>query len=203
MKTWTLDRQGSVAWIADPDERMQRASVAIAVEGGCLVCDPVDAPGLDAALAPLGPVLGICPLLDRHARDTDALAARLGAPRVEPRELGSIAAFTGIEAHQLFRARRWDEWALWLPERRLLVVPEALGTLRYFLARPGDRLGMHPLVRLWPPRVALAPFDPETIAVGHGGPVVGGAGIELARTLSRARADLPRAIATIVGAIVS
>lgn len=203
MKTWTLDQRGSIAWIADPDERMQRASTAIAVDGGCLVCDPVDAPELDAALAPLGPVLGICRLLDRHGRDAEALATRLGAPRVEPDELGAIAAFADIEAHALYRARRWREWALWVPGRRLLVVPEAIGTVSFFLARRGDRLGMHPIARLRPPRVALAPFDPETIAVGHGGPVIGEAGIELARVLARARVDLPRALATMAGAIVS
>jgi hypothetical protein len=202
MRTWTLDQHGSIAWIADPGERMQRASVALAVAGGCLVCDPVDAPGLDEALAPIGPVLGVCRLLDRHGRDVDSLAARLGAPRVEPPELGSVAAFAGIEAHPLYQARRWKEWALWLPERRLLVVPESVGTAPFFLARRTDRLGMNPLARVLPPRVALAPFDPDTIAVGHGEPVIGGAGIELARTLAGARSDIPRSLVTTLGALL-
>ena len=84
MKSWTLDEQGSIAWIADPSERLQRASTAVAVEGGCLVCDPVDADGLDALLAGIGPVLGVCRLLDRHGRDAASLAARHAAPLVEP-----------------------------------------------------------------------------------------------------------------------
>jgi hypothetical protein len=198
VKIWELDRQGSIAWIADPGERMQRASAALAVAGGCLVCDPVDAPGLDEALAGIGPVLGVCRLLDRHGRDSDAIAARHAAPLATPDEITSLAAFAGIEAHQLYRAHRWNEWALWIAERRLLVVPEALGTIPYFLARPGDRLGMHPLARLRPPRIQLAWLDPDTIAVGHGEPVIGQAGHELARVLARARVDLPRAVVTML-----
>jgi hypothetical protein len=202
MKTWTLDPQGSIAWIAHPDERMQRASVALAVQGGWLVCDPVDDPALDEALAPFGPVLGVCQLLDRHGRDTQAVAARHAAPLVAPAEIASIAAFAGIEAHAIYRARRWSEWALWLADRRLLVVPEAVGTVPFFLARRGDRLGMNPLARLWPPRIPLAPFDPDTLAVGHGEPVIGQAGVELARVLAGARSDLPRSLVTTLGLLV-
>ena len=54
-------RAGQHRGIADPSERLQRASTAVAVEGGCLVCDPVDADGLDALLAGIGPVLGALP----------------------------------------------------------------------------------------------------------------------------------------------
>jgi hypothetical protein len=202
MKTWTIDRLGSIAWIAHPEERMQRASTAIVATDGCLVCDPVDAPGLDEALAPLGRVLGVCSLLDRHGRDSAAVAARHGAPVVAPDELPSIEAFAGIEPHPLYRARRWRETALWVPGRALLVVPESVGSIPFFLARPQDRLGMHPLVRLRPPRIQLARFDPTTVAVGHGEPVVGDAGVELARALSGSRRDIPRALATTARALV-
>jgi hypothetical protein len=202
MKTWTLDPQGSIAWIAHPDESMQRASTAIAVPGGCLVCDPVDDPALDEALAPIGPVLGVCRLLDRHGRGSEAVAARHGAPLVAPAEIASIAAFAGIEAHPLYRARRWSEWALWIADRRLLVVPEAVGTIPFFLARRGDRLGMHLLARFRPPRIQLASFDPDTLAVGHGEPVIGQAGVELARVLSGARSDLPRSVFTLFGFLI-
>lgn len=202
MKTWTIDRTGSIAWIAHPEERMQRASTAIAVTGGCLVCDPVDAPELDQALAAIGPVLGVCRLLDRHGRDTDAIAARHGAPIVAAEEIASITAFSEVEAHPLYQARKWSEWALWLPERALLVVPESVGSIPFFLARPGDRLGMHPLARLRPPRVQLAPFDPANIAVGHGAPVIGQAGVELARALAGARVDIPRSVAMTVRALL-
>ena len=83
------------------------------------------------------------------------------------------------------------------------MVPEAVGTIPFFLARPGDRLGMHPLARLRPPRVQLARIDPTTVAVGHGEPVIGEGGIELARALSGARRDLPRAFVTIGETLVS
>jgi hypothetical protein len=200
MRSWQLDERGSIAWMADPSERMQRASVALAVEGGCLVCDPVDSDGLDQLLAKIGPVLGVCRLLDRHGRDSTALAARHGAPLVAARELGSTPAFASIETRVLYRARRWHETALWLPGRRLLVVAEAVGTIPFFLTRPGDRLGMHMLARLRPPRRALAGLDPDTIAVGHGAPVIGQAGPALARALRRPRLEIPRALLTLFSA---
>jgi hypothetical protein len=164
MNTWTLDEQGSIAWIAHPDERAQRASVALAVPGGCLVCDPVDAPGLDAALAGVGPVLGVSRLLGRHGRDSEAIAARHAAPIVAADELASNAAFAGIEARSL----PGGEWALWLAERRLLVIPETVGAVPGFVARRGDLLGLHPVARIRPPRIQLAPINPDTLAVGHG-----------------------------------
>ena len=144
MKTWPLDEQGSIAWIADPSERMQRASVALAVEGGCLVCDPVDAGASTTLLAGIGRVLGVCRLLDGHGRDAAALggASRRAAPRrraSSPRRRRS----PGSSRACVYRARRWHETALWLPERRLLVVPESVGTIPFFLRAPGDRLGIH------------------------------------------------------------
>ena len=201
MKTWKLDEHGSIAWIANPDERMQRASVALVVDGGCLLLDPVDAEGLDDVLAESGRVLGVCQLLDRHGRDCAALATRHGAPRITPTELGRTGAYAEIETRALYRARRWNETALWLRERRLLIVPETLGTIAFFLARPGDRLGMHPLSRLKPPRAALAGLDADTIAVGHGAPLLGGGAPLLREVLRGARRDLPRALVTTFSAL--
>jgi hypothetical protein len=201
LKTWSLDEQGSIAWIAHPDERMQRASVALAVDGGCLVFDPVDAEGLDEALAGIGRVLGVCRLLDRHNRDSAALAGRHGAPRLTASELGRSTAYPELETREVYRARRWHETAVWLKERRLLIVPESVGTLPFFLAHPDDRLGLHPLARLKPPRAALAGLEPDTIAVGHGAPVLGGAAPDLRAALIGARRDLPSALVTLVSAI--
>jgi hypothetical protein len=196
MQTWNLDEQGSIAWIADPVERMQRASVALVVNGGCLLFDPVDATDLDEALAGIGPVLGVCSLLDRHGRHAAVVAARHGAPRLTTSELGRPKAFPELETRAVYRARRWHETAVWLKERRLLIVPESLGTLPLFLAHPGDRLGMHPLARIKPPRAALAGLEPDTIAVGHGGPVIGGAAPDLRAVLIGARTDLPSVLGT-------
>ena len=47
-----------------------------------------------------------------------------------------------------------------------LVVPEALGTVSYFRA-PGERLGVHPMLRALPPR-SLREYDAERLLVGHG-----------------------------------
>jgi hypothetical protein len=201
MQTWTLDERGSLAWIARPDERMRRASVALAVAGGCLLFDPVDADGLDDALAGIGQVLGVCRLLDRHGRDGAALAARHGAPLLTPSELRRSTAYPEIETREIYHARRWRETAVWVPTRSLLVVPEAVGTVPFFLAHPGDRLGVHPLARIKPPRAALAGLDPDTIAVGHGAPVIGGAAPDLRRALIGARRDLPSAVLTMVGSL--
>src|SRR4051794_34638253 len=123
MQTWNLDERGSIAWMADPDERMQRASVALVVDGGCLLFDPVDASGLDEELAGIGPVLGVCSLLDRHGRDAAALAARHGAARLTTSELGRARAYPELETRTVYRARRWHETAVWVKERRLLIVP--------------------------------------------------------------------------------
>ena len=201
METWKIDDQGSIAWIAHPDERMQRASVALAVEGGCLLFDPVDADGLDDALAGLGTVLGVCRLLDRHGRDGAALAARHGVPLLTTSELGRSTAYGELELRDVYRARRWRETAVWLKERRLLIVPESLGTIPFFLAHPDDRLGMHPLARVRPPRAALARLAPDTIAVGHGGPVIGGAATDMQKALEGARTEIPSALLTTVRAL--
>jgi hypothetical protein len=201
LRFWRLDEQGSIAWIADPAERVQRASVALAIGGGCLVFDPVDAEGLDDALAGIGRVLGVGQLLDRHPRDGAKLAARHGAPRLTPSELGRSKAYPELESRVVFHAWRWHETALWLRERRLLIVPESIGTIPFFLAHAGDRLGLHPLARLKPPRAALAGLDPDTIAVGHGAPVIGGAAPDLRRALIHARGDLPRSLLTTFSAL--
>ena len=114
---------------------MQRASVALAVNGGCLLFAPVDAEGLDDTLEGVGRVLGVCPLLDRHGRDGAALAARHGAPRLDPpSELGR---FDGVqpelELRDVYRARRWHETAVWLKTPRLLIVPETVGAVPFFV----------------------------------------------------------------------
>jgi hypothetical protein len=69
----------------------------------------------------------------------------------------------------------WREVALWWPEPNVLVCAEALGTAAYFRA-PGERIGVHPLFRLRPPRGlrALAgTLAPAHVLVGHGDAVHG------------------------------
>ncbi len=187
-----LDDRGSFAWLAGPGDRMSRSSCALAVAGGCLVVDPVDVPGLDDALRPITPVLGVVTLLDRHQRDAAALAERLGVPRLLPVALGGDGLrIPGVEERTVTDRRGWHEALLWLPDRRLLVCAETLATADAFLISPRDRLGMHPLARPFPPRRAFDGLDPQVIAVGHGPPLRDDADEALRRTLRTARRRLP------------
>jgi hypothetical protein len=92
----------------------------------------------------------------------------------------------------VFERRSWREALLWLPDRRLLVCAETLGTAGFDLARRGDLLGMHPFARLQPPRAAFAGLDPEVIAVGHGPPLDHDASKSMRDVLRRARRQLPQ-----------
>ena len=67
---------GAASWIAFPDEKMKRASHALADGDDVWLVDPVDVDGLDDTLADLGTVRGVVVLLDRHTRDSAALARR-------------------------------------------------------------------------------------------------------------------------------
>ena len=89
-------------------------------------------------------------------------------------------------------ARRvWREVALWWPERRVLVCADAVGTLGYFRA-PGERIGLHPLLRLWPPR-SLRRVYPRHVLTGHGEGVHEDATPALHAALQTARRRLPAA----------
>ena len=61
----------------------------------------------------------------------------------------------------------WREVALYEENEGTLVVPEAFGTIDPFCAS-GERLGVHPALRLVPPRTALGGLRPERVLVGHG-----------------------------------
>lgn len=111
----------------------------------------------------LGEPAAVVQLLDRHARDCAAVARRLGVPHhVVPETLPGPP----FELRSVVRSRWWREVALWWPERRLLLVADALGTSPYF--RAGDEpAGVHPFLRLRPPR-SLRGLEPEHLLVGHG-----------------------------------
>ena len=57
-----------------------------------------------------------------------------------------------FEAIPAVRVPHWQETALWWPERRVLVTADALGTVAHYFTLGGERLGVHPLLRLTPPR---------------------------------------------------
>ena len=177
-----------LGWVAAEPVRMQRASYALLHDGGVWLIDPVDAEGLADHIAGLGPVRGVIQLLDRHPRDGAALAARHGVPLHElPRAAVPGAPFTPIVVAD---RRWWHEVALWWPERKALVVAEAVGTAPYYLA-PGRRIGLHPLMRLTPPRV-LSPLDPEHLLPCHGAPVSGSrVADDLHAAIAHSRRDIP------------
>jgi hypothetical protein len=168
-------------WQAE-DERLLRTSHALAVDGEVWLVDPVDAPELESRVRALGRPAGVLQLLDRHARDCALWATRLGVPHVLAFE-GSPE--TPFELLPVRRHRPWREAALWSRAERVLVVADVLGTVGYFLA-PGDRIGVHPLLRLMPPR-SLRDLSPDRILVGHGAGVHEDAATALAQALSTSR----------------
>ncbi|GIU94579.1 MAG: hypothetical protein KatS3mg012_1036 [Gaiellaceae bacterium] len=170
------------SWLVE--EPLTRTSHALAADGRIWLVDPVDWPAAIERALELGRPTAILQLLDRHNRDCAAIAGRLGVPHlVAPDEVPD----SPFECLALERRRRWQETALWWPERRTLVVAEAVGTNRFFTGGRAP-LGVHLLLRLTPPR-ALADYEPEHLLVGHG---EGLHGPEAAAALSRALAESRR-----------
>jgi hypothetical protein len=195
LTTYPIEACDAIAWTFDAGSAVTRTSTAISVDGGCLLVDPVDGPGLDAALGALGDVVGVCTLLDRHRRDGAKIASRLGCPQLVPSTLagsGEPLVIAGVQERAILAAPGWNESALWLPERRLLVCADSLGTTRYFLSTPEEVVGVHPLLRIRPPVGAFRGLEPVAIAVGHGAPVLEGATAGLQQAIATARSGLPR-----------
>jgi hypothetical protein len=176
-------------WI-DDDDRLRRMSHALVDGGDVWVVDPVSWPDALTRAQAAGDIRGVLQLLDRHERDAPAIAAALNVPlhRV-PRERVAGAPFQFLHIRSL---RAWSEVALWWPARRTLVAADALGTVGYFRAR-NERVGVHPLLRLWPPR-ALRRVYPEHILCGHGEGVHADATAALHTALRTARRRLPAAL---------
>jgi len=198
-----IDFEGGQTWIAHPDETMQRASHALERDGETWLIDPVDVPDSDALLEDLPMIAGVVVLLDRHTRDANQLAERYDVPVYLPRGMSGVATeidapikwfeetVAGFEAHPVYRTPVWHETALY--DNETLVVPEALGTAGYFLA--GDeRLGVHPMLRLTPPRAALSGVTPDRILVGHGEPILSGATSALSDALAGSRRRSPQLV---------
>jgi hypothetical protein len=146
------------------EERLARSSHALRAEGRVWVFDPVDSPGVEERIRALGEPAGVIQLLDRHRRDSAALAGRLGVPLHDTPFDGVPGA--PFDPVAIVRHRLWREVALWWPEERVLLCGDALGTVGYFRAG-GKRLGVHPLLRLTPPK-ALGRFAPRHVLCGHG-----------------------------------
>ena len=148
--------------------------------------DPVDWPEAIDRARTLGEPAGVLQLLNRHNRDCAEIAERLAIPHLT---VPSAVPGSPFEVTQLKRSRFWREIALWWPERRTLVVADALGTNPFF-PNGDDRVGVHPLLKPTPPR-KLRAYEPEHLLVGHGTGVHGPeAAIALRQALSRSRLSL-------------
>jgi hypothetical protein len=171
-----------VEWVED--EFLQRASHALVTGGGTWLVDPVDNPRVDE----LDDVVGVVQLLDRHKRDCAAIARRLGVQHeVLPRAPIAPFAFISISRHEV---------ALWWDDERILVCGDALGTVGYFRAG-GERLGVHPLLRLRPPRLDVRP---DVVLCGHGPGVFDDADAALREALRTSRRRIPQQVASAVRA---
>jgi hypothetical protein len=196
--SWRLadEWDGGIGWVCD--ERLHRTSHALVVDGRVWLVDPVDEPELEDRVRALGAPAGVLQLLDRHKRGCAAWALRLGVEHHRAWEGLDGGPFEVLPV----RSRRyWREVALWEPVQRTLVCADALGTISFFRA-PGERIGLHPLIRPVPPR-AFRGFEAQRIFVGHGAGVTDGAAEALQDTLAHARRRIPAALWSAVSALRS
>ncbi|ESS10842.1 MAG: hypothetical protein A07HR60_01984 [uncultured archaeon A07HR60] len=220
-----IDRyDGGVGWIAYPDEGMERASHAITTPGDAAggaeadvwVLDPVDAPGVDDLLAELGTVAGVVCCLERHQRDSDTIANRHNVAVHVPTWMDGVESdldapverFQKTVANTDIRSIRvlnrdvppWQEAGLF--DGETLYVAESVGTADYF--RAGDEaLGVHPMLRLFPPRQVFDDVRPERVIVGHGEGVHDKAARALREALASSRRKAPQAYAGALKSILT
>ena len=189
MPSWSLVDEWEHGFGWAQDELMQRASHALETDGRVWLIDPVDDAELEERVRALGEPAGVLQLLDRHNRGCEAWAGRLGVPHL--RAWRDDVPFTVLPLRD---NRWWREAAVWDVPSRTLVVAEALGTAAYYCA-PGDRIGVHPVVRPFPPR-SLVGLQPSRILFGHGAGLHGdGTPVALTEAVRTARRRLPAALA--------
>ncbi len=184
---WVDELDWGFGWISRERPQLQLISHALLAGGGVWVIDPTDGDGVEERIRELGEPAGVIQLLDRHNRACASLAQRLGVPHhVVP--FGAVGPFQAIP---VVRRRRWQESALWWPEQRVLVCADALGTIPHSFTLGGERLGVHPLLRLAPPR-QLGPLEAEHVLCGHGAGVHDCAAEAVREALAGSRRRLPR-----------
>src|SRR5690349_15316565 len=182
--TWT--EQSSVS----------RSAHAILSDGRVWLIDPFEDDAALQTASALGPPVGVLQLLDRHNRDCQTIATRLQVPLLRlPRRVPD-APFQVVPV--LFRGR-WREVALWWPQTRALIIAEAIGTTPVFTL--GRRAGVHPILRLVPPRAQFSAYEPSMLLVGHGRAIESEAATALSDALDRSRSDIPRLLASLPGLI--
>jgi len=180
---------GGFGWIVE--EFMERCSHALIDDGRVWAIDPVDGDGVEERIRAAGTPAGVLQLLDRHNRDCARLAARLGVRHhVVPQ--GSVGPFACIAVRD---RNSWNEVALWWPDRRVLVCADVLGAAPYYRAG-NERLAVHPLLRVRPPRRQLGALQPDVILCGHGEGVLEDADTALGEALSTSRRRIPGQVAS-------
>jgi hypothetical protein len=176
-------------WIVE--EFLQRCSHALVVDGRVWLIDPLEADGVDERVRAAGEPAGVIQLLDRHNRDCATFAERLGVPHhVVPFEPVAGVPFEFLPVR---KSRGWTEVGLWWSRERVLACGDAVGTVPEL--RVGqERLALHPVLRLAPPRRSLGGLEPRHILSGHGEGVHGeDAAPALREALATARRRLPQA----------
>ncbi|MGK2931597.1 MAG: hypothetical protein ACSLFD_02265 [Solirubrobacterales bacterium] len=185
-----------LTWVQD--EPMARASHALESGGKVWIIDPVDNPEVMERVAALGTPVAVFQLLDRHNRDCEKVAKRLGIKLVVlPDELRD----TPFQSIDVINNRLWKEKALWWQAEQALVVSEAVGTGKLF--NPSDAgAGIHIMLRANPPRKQLGTYVPRHLLVGHGMPIHGPKATKaLQEAMDRSRRDLPMAMLKAPGAL--
>jgi hypothetical protein len=169
---------------------LERTSHALVVDGAVWLLDPLTAEGLEERIRHAGRPAGVIQLLDRHQRDGAELAERLEVPL-------HVVPFAGVPGapfsfRRIVRFPGWREVALWWEDERVLVCGDALGTAAYFRAA-GEALGVHPFLRLLPPRAMARGLTPRHVLCGHGEGIHGEeAAFHLKEALSTSRRRIPR-----------
>jgi hypothetical protein len=173
------------------------------VEGRVWLIDPLRSEGIEKEIAALGKPAGLISTVGWHDRDVDWFAALYGVPVFVGRHVRNVLFRTPVQRvdrlvpgtpFELINTSMrglmgwWTECAVWWPEEGVLVTGDCVGCAPYFV-REGERLGVHPIVRLSPP-VRLKAIRPRRVFVGHGESVHDGAAEALERAVRTARSDM-------------
>jgi hypothetical protein len=168
---------------------MRRAAHALRADGRVWLIDPFEDQVALSAATELGTPAAVIQLLDRHNRDCGPIAQRLEVPLLRlPAAVGD-SPFTVIP---VISRPWWRGVALWWEAERALVIAEAVGTAPAFTL--GRQVGLHPMLRLRPPRGPLTARSPERLLVGHGAALESGAAAAISDALSGALSDLPQLV---------
>jgi hypothetical protein len=167
---------------------LRRSAHAVRADGRVWFVDPFEDDVALSTAAELGQPTAVIQLLDRHNRDCAQIAERLEIPLLRlPAEVPN-SPFTVVS---VVSQPWWREVALWWEQERTLVVAEAVGSAPAFAL--GRRLGVHPMLRLTPPR-GLASQSADRLLVGHGPTLESGADSALREALACARSDIPKLV---------